>query len=58
MNALSIILAAIAIVVGVIVGYMAKKMSYERQLDQAHNSAEGIISDAKKEAETAKKRLF
>lgn len=55
MNALSIILAAIAIVVGVIVGYMAKKTSYERQLDQAHNSAEGIISDAKKEAETAKK---
>lgn len=55
MNALSIVLAAIAIVVGVVVGYLVKKTSYERQIDQARNSAEGIISDAEKEAETAKK---
>ncbi|KRM13467.1 metal dependent phosphohydrolase [Paucilactobacillus suebicus DSM 5007 = KCTC 3549] len=48
----------IAIVVGVIVGYMVKKTSYERQVNQARNSAEGIISDAKKEAETAKKEAI
>ncbi|WP_010622788.1 ribonuclease Y [Paucilactobacillus suebicus] len=58
MNAISIILAVIAIVVGVIVGYMVKKTSYERQVNQARNSAEGIISDAKKEAETAKKEAI
>lgn len=58
MNALSIILAVIAIVVGIIVGYFVRKMSFERQLDQAHNSAEGIIANAKKEAETAKKEAI
>lgn len=58
MNALSIILAAIAIVVGVIVGYMAKKTSYERQLDQAHNSAEELSLMRKRKLRLQKKRLF
>ncbi|CUS26567.1 Ribonuclease Y rny [Paucilactobacillus oligofermentans DSM 15707 = LMG 22743] len=55
MNALSIVLAAIAIVVGGLIGYFGRKSTYEQKIDQARNSAEGIISSAKKEAETAKK---
>ena len=58
MSALSIVLAAIAIVVGGAIGYFVRKSTYEQKVDQARNSAEGIISSAKKDAETAKKEAI
>ncbi|KRL26530.1 2,3-cyclic-nucleotide 2-phosphodiesterase [Limosilactobacillus mucosae DSM 13345] len=45
-------------VVGIIVGYVIRKVSYEKQIAQAHNSAEGIIAAAKKDAATAKKEAI
>lgn len=50
--------AVIAIVVGIIVGYVIRKSIIERQITQAHNSAEEIIASAKKEAATAKKEAI
>ena len=51
-------IAALAMVVGIIVGYVIRKVSYEKQIAQAHNSAEGIIAAAKKDAATAKKEAI
>lgn len=53
-----IILALIAIVVGVVVGYVLHKSVYERNLDQAHETAQGILADAKKQAETDTKEAY
>jgi ribonuclease Y len=50
--------AALAMVVGIIVGYVIRKVSYEKQVAEAHNDAKGIISKAKQEAVTAKKRSY
>ncbi len=47
-----IILAIIAIVVGAVIGYVLHKSVYERKLDAAHETAQGILADAKKQAET------
>lgn len=58
MSAFGLFLAAIAIVVGIIVGYVIRKISYEKQITQAHNSAEGIIETAKKNAATLKKEAI
>lgn len=55
MSAFGLLIAALAMVVGIIVGYVIRKVSYEKQIVQAHNSAEGIIAAAKKDAATAKK---
>ena len=55
MSAFGLFIAALAMVVGIIVGYVIRKVSYEKQIAQAHNSAEGIIAAAKKDAATAKK---
>ena len=55
MSAFGLLIAALAMVVGIIVGYVIRKVSYEKQIAQAHNSAEGIIAAAKKDAATAKK---
>lgn len=52
---LSVILAVIALVLGLLIGNWLQKRSHERTLDQAHDSAAGIIESAKKEAETLKK---
>lgn len=58
MSAFGLFIAAIAMVVGIIVGYVIRKVSYEKQIAQAHNSAEGIIAAAKKDAATAKKEAI
>ena len=50
--------AVIAIVVGIIVGYVIRKSILERQIKQAHKSAEEIIEKAKKDAATAKKEAI
>ena len=47
-----IILAIIAIVVGAVIGYFVHKSIVERNLDAAHETAQGILADAKKQAET------
>lgn len=51
----AVIIAVIAIVVGICLGYFVKKQSYERKIKAAHNSADDIIANAKKDAATAKK---
>ena len=58
MSAFGLLIAALAMVVGIIVGYVIRKVSYEKQIAQAHNSAEGIIAAAKKDAATAKKEAI
>ncbi|MFJ6991344.1 MAG: ribonuclease Y [Limosilactobacillus mucosae] len=58
MSAFGLFIAALAMVVGIIVGYVIRKVSYEKQIAQAHNSAEGIIAAAKKDAATAKKETI
>lgn len=58
MSAFGLFIAALAMVVGIIVGYVVRKVSYEKQIAQAHNSAEGIIAAAKKDAATAKKEAI
>ena len=55
---LILLTAVIAIVVGIIVGYVIQKSVFERKITQAHNSAEEIIANAKKEAATAKKEAI
>ena len=40
MSAFGLFIAALAMVVGIIVGYVIRKVSYEKQIAQAHNSAE------------------
>lgn len=58
MSAFGLFIAALAMVVGIIVGYVIRKVSYEKQIAQTHNSAEGIIAAAKKDAATAKKEAI
>lgn len=58
MSTFGLFIAALAMVVGIIVGYVIRKVSYEKQIAQAHNSAEGIIAAAKKDAATAKKEAI
>lgn len=52
---LSVILAVIALVLGLLIGNWLQKRSHEHALNQARDSAAGIIENAKKEAETLKK---
>ena len=58
MSAFGLFIAALAMVVGIIVGYVIRKVSYEKQIAQAHNSAEEIIAAAKKDVATAKKEAI
>ncbi|NLR09782.1 MULTISPECIES: ribonuclease Y [Lactobacillaceae] len=53
-----IILAIIAIVVGVVGGYYYRKSVYERKLDAAKFTAQGVLAEAKKQAETATKEAL
>ncbi|WP_155286219.1 ribonuclease Y [Lacticaseibacillus zhaodongensis] len=55
---LSIILAAIALVIGLIIGYVARKQVHENKLNQATGTADGIIETAKKEAASLKKEAL
>ena len=54
-NLLSIILAAIALVIGLIIGYAVRKHIHENKLNQATGSAQGIIENAKRDAVSLKK---
>ncbi|MDN5951044.1 MAG: ribonuclease Y [Loigolactobacillus coryniformis] len=56
--AFPLILAVIMLVVGLILGYAVRKSIHEKQLAMAHNTADSIIADAKKEAETQKKEAL
>lgn len=58
MSAFGLFIAALAMVVGIIVGYVIRKVSYEKQIAQAHNSAEGIIAAAKKMLRRPKRGYF
>ncbi|BDR55796.1 ribonuclease Y [Xylocopilactobacillus apis] len=44
--------------IGVVIGFLIHKYIFNRNLDDARNSAEGIIENAKKEAENLKKELL
>lgn len=52
------IFAALAMVVGLVIGYAIRKATYEKQLAAAKQTATGIIATAKSEAETAKKEAI
>ena len=58
MNAISLLIAAVAIVVGLIAGYVGRKIVFEQRLTQAKENAAGIIATAQKEAATAKKEAI
>lgn len=58
MTGIVILIALIAIVAGGGIGYMIRKSMFEKRIMRAHVSAEGIITAAKKEAETAKKEAI
>ncbi|MCH4172555.1 MAG: ribonuclease Y [Lactobacillus sp.] len=53
-----IILAIVMLVVGVLVGYVLQKHEHAKELDEANQTAAGIIKAAKKEAGTAKKEAI
>ena len=53
-----LVFAALSMVVGLIIGYVVRKSVYEKQLTAANQTAAGIISTAKMEAETAKKEAI
>ncbi|ATU69609.1 ribonuclease Y 1 [Levilactobacillus brevis] len=53
-----VILAIIAIVVGVVGGYYLRKSVHERKLDTAKYTAAGVLAEAKKQAETATKEAL
>lgn len=53
-----LVFAALSMVVGLIIGYVVRKSVYEKQLTAANQTAAGIISTAKTEAETAKKEAI
>ena len=50
--------AVIALIVGVVIGYYYRKSNHEKELVSARNTADLILEDAKKEAETLKKEML
>lgn len=58
MEAFGLVFAALAMIVGIIIGYAIHKVSVEKQLKAANQSAEQIISTAKQDAATAKKEAI
>lgn len=54
---ISVAFAIVALVVGLIVGYIVRKSTHEKELAGARNTATGILEEAKREAETLKKKL-
>lgn len=55
---ITVILAVIMLVVGLILGYAVRKQMHEKTLIAARDTADGIIAGAKKEAETQKKEAL
>ncbi|MBD7894934.1 ribonuclease Y [Limosilactobacillus sp. Sa3CUN2] len=58
MEAFGLVFAALAMVVGIIIGYAIHKVSVEKQLKVANQSADQILSTAKQDAATAKKEAI
>ncbi|MCI1974816.1 MAG: ribonuclease Y [Limosilactobacillus sp.] len=58
MEAFGLVFAALAMVVGIIIGYAIHKVSIEKQLKAANQSADQILSTAKQDAATAKKEAI
>lgn len=58
MEAFGLVFAALAMVVGIIIGYAIHKVSVEKQLKAANQSADQILSTAKQDAATAKKEAI
>lgn len=50
--------AIVILVVGLIIGYIIRKTTFEKELDGARNTAAGILENAQKEAETMKKEAM
>lgn len=55
MNGINLLIAGVAIVVGLVVGYGIHKLVLRRDRAQARDNAAAILAEAKKEAATAKK---
>ena len=47
--------AIIALIFGVVVGYLYRKSNHEKEIAGAKNTASQILEDARKEAETTKR---
>ncbi|WP_035053872.1 ribonuclease Y [Carnobacterium pleistocenium] len=54
----SVTFAIVTLVVGLIVGYLVRKATHEKELAGARNTATGILEEAKREAETMKKEAM
>ncbi|MBB1063080.1 ribonuclease Y [Limosilactobacillus fastidiosus] len=58
MEAFGLVFAALTMVVGIIIGYAIHKVSVEKQLKAANQTADQILSTAKQDATTAKKEAI
>lgn len=55
---ISVAFAIVALVVGLIAGYIVRKSTHEKELAGARNTATGILEEARREAETMKKEAL
>ena len=51
-------LAILALIIGIVAGYIGFKSNYEKKLVAARESAEMIIKDAEKDADRLKKEVL
>lgn len=58
MDFMDVAFAIIALIVGVVIGYYYRKSSHEKELAAARLTADQILEDARREAETAKKEAM
>src|SRR5690554_4895158 len=58
MDILSIAFAIVALIIGLVTGSYFTKQSFEKRLANSKQTAEDIIEDANKEAETLKKEAL
>ncbi|MGX6978868.1 ribonuclease Y [Vagococcus elongatus] len=58
MEAISIVLGIIGLIVGLLAGFYVAKTRHEKTIDGAKNTAEGILEEAKRESETLKKEAL
>ena len=50
--------AIIALLLGVVIGYTYRKSNHEKEIAGANNTAEAILENAEREAETKKKEAM
>ncbi|WP_295746703.1 ribonuclease Y [uncultured Limosilactobacillus sp.] len=58
MNSVGILVAIAALIIGVVGGYVIFNVVHKHNIENAQNSAEGIISQAKRDAAAAKKEAI